>query len=107
MAKSWSEVKEALKDIYPGMSKAVFSMGKNPTYYGIRLTRRAEILADITVSQLENRKNPCRLYLRVNRDLYKTILGRLDGRSVQEYLLDLVEKDVSQTRSAGGERESA
>ena len=35
MAKAWKEVKEALQEKYPGMAKAVFSMGKNPKYYGV------------------------------------------------------------------------
>lgn len=101
MAKSWNEVKEALKDIYPGMSKSVYSMGKNPQYYGVELTERAKMISCEIEPRLEHRKNPCRLYLRVGKDLYKSILGKLDGRSIQEYLLDLVERDVSQTKSAG------
>ena len=101
MAKAWSEVKEALKEIYPGMSKAVYSMGKNPAYYGVEHTDRVKKICCEIEPKRENRKNPCRLSLRVDRDLYKVILNRLDGRSVQEYLLDLVQRDVSQTRNAG------
>lgn len=100
MAKAWSEVKEALKDIYPGMSKAVYSMGKNPQYYGVELTERAKMISELHVPRLENRKNPCRLTVRVAKDLYKAVLARLNGRSMQEYLLDLVQKDVSQTKNA-------
>lgn len=100
MAKAWSEVKEALKDIYPGMSKSVYCMGKNPQYYGVEHTDRVKRICCEVEPRRENRKNPCRLYLRVGKDLYRAIMSRLDGRSVQEYLLDLVEKDVSRTKSA-------
>lgn len=100
MAKAWSEVKEALKDIYPGMSKSVYFMGKNPQYYGVEHTDRVKRICCEVEPRRENRKNPCRLYLRVGKDLYRAIMSRLDGRSVQEYLLDLVEKDVSRTKSA-------
>lgn len=100
MAKVWNEVKEALKDIYPGMSKSVYSMGKNPQYYGVELTERAKMISREIEPRLEHRKNPCRLYLRVDKDLYKAVLSRLDGRSIQEYLMSLVKEDVKQTKSA-------
>lgn len=100
MAKAWKEVQEILREIYPGMSKAVFSMGKNPQYYGVEHTERVKRICGEVEPKRENRKNPCRLYLRVNKELYKAVLGRLDGRSIQEYLLDLVEKDVSRTKNA-------
>ena len=97
MSKRWNEVKEALQEIYPGMTKSVFSMGKNPAYYGVELVERAKRLADVIEPKRENRTNPCRLYLRVGKDMYRAILGRLNGRSFQEYLLDLVADDLKNT----------
>ena len=32
---------ERMKDLYPGMSQAVYSMARNPEKYGIRLTPEA------------------------------------------------------------------
>jgi len=94
MAKPWKEVKEQLQEIYPGMSKAVFSIGKNPAYYGVEHVDRVKRLTEEIEPKRENRKNPCRLYLRVGKEMYKAILRRLNGRSFQEYLMDLVAEDL-------------
>ena len=102
MSRPWKEVKEQLQDIYPGMSKSVFCMGKNPKYYGVELVERAKRLADAVQPRRENRKNPCEMKLRVSREMYKQVLNRLDGRSFQEYLFDLVEEDIRRQKSDGG-----
>lgn len=95
MSKKWVEVQRDLKEIYPGMTKAVFSMGKNPAYYGVEHVDRVKRIADEIEPRKENRKNPLRMYLRVNAEVYKRILPRLNGRSIQEYLHDLVLADLS------------
>lgn len=99
MAKPWKEVKDALQEKYPGMTKAVFSMGKNPQYYGVEHVEYVKRVVAEIEPRRENRKNPCRLYLRVAKETYKAILSRLNGRSFQEYLLDLVAADL-QKKSA-------
>lgn len=100
--KTWAEVKEVLREKYPGMTKAVFCMGKNPAYYGVTHTDYVKQIAQEIQPRVEHRKNPCRLYLRVNKEIYKALLGLLDGRSVQEYLLDLVEQDLQRRKSGSG-----
>ena len=38
---------ERMKDLYPGMSQAVYSMARNPEKYGVRLTPEARYLAGL------------------------------------------------------------
>lgn len=97
MAKKWNEVKEQLQEIYPGMTKAVFCMGKNPAYYGVELTHRAKEITDAIEHPRENRKNPFKMSLRVTREMFESVKKKLDGRSFQEYLYDLVAADLANT----------
>ena len=97
MSKTWKEVKEQLQEKYPGMTKAVFSMGKNPQYYGVEHVEYVKRIAAEVEPRRENRKNPCEMKLRVSKEMYKQVLSRLNGRSFQEYLFDLVADDLKST----------
>ena len=54
-----------LKEIYPGMSKSVFSMGKKPEYYGVQLTDLAQEIAGMRSRKKDLRRKPYRITLRL------------------------------------------
>ena len=87
---------EKLKKKHPGMSKAVFSMTRKPDYYGIDLTQAARKEAGKKPKVEEHREKPCRLYLRLDTTDFKAVSGRLNGRTKQEYLEDLVRRDLKE-----------
>lgn len=90
------EVIEKLKKKHPGMSRAIFSMTRKPDYYGIDLTQAARKEAGKKPKVEEHREKPCRLYLRLDTTDFKALSGRLNGRTKQEYLEDLVRKDLKE-----------
>lgn len=80
---------ERMKDLYPGMSQAVYSMARNPEKYGVRLTPEARYLAGLpSTKEIENRAKKNRLVCRVSDRTWTQLQEKLKGRSVQ----DLVEK---------------
>lgn len=81
---------ERMKDLYPGMSQAVYSMARNPEKYGVRLTPEARYLAGLpSTREIEkNRAKRNRLVCRVSDRTWTQLQEKLKGRSVQ----DLVEK---------------
>lgn len=81
---------ERMKDLYPGMSQAVYSMARNPEKYGVRLTPEARYLAGLpSTREIEkNRAKKNRLVCRVSDRTWTQLQEKLKGRSVQ----DLVEK---------------
>lgn len=52
-----------LKETYPGMSKSVLSMGKNPSRYGVELTPYAK--ARIGLRKIDRRSKPYRVTFRM------------------------------------------
>lgn len=81
---------ERMKDLYPGMSQAVYSMARNPEKYGVRLTPEARYLAGLpSTREIEkNRAKKNRLVCRVSDRTWTQLQEKLKGHSVQ----DLVEK---------------
>ena len=92
-------VLEKLKKRHPGMSKAIFSMTRKPDYYGIDLTQAARKEAGKKPKVEEHREKPCRLYLRLDTTDFRALTGRLNGRTKQEYLEDLVRNDLKEARA--------
>ena len=87
-------VLENLQKQFPGMSKPIFSLTRNPDKYGVDLTQRARKIAGKKPKVEEHRNRPCRLYLRLTTREYRRLSERLNGRSKQEYLLELVRKEL-------------
>ena len=85
---------ETLKKKHPGMSKYIFSMTRKPDYYGIDLTQSARKLSGKKPKVEEHREKPCRLYLRLDTRLYRRLTERLNGRTKQDCLYELVIKDL-------------
>ena len=86
------DVIERLQKKHPGMSKAIFSMTRKPDYYGIDLTQSARKEAGKKPKIQEHREKPCRLYLRLDTKQFRALSERLNGRTKQEYLEELVTK---------------
>ncbi len=89
---------ETLQKKHPGMSRYIFSMTRKPDYYGIDLTQTARKLAGKKPKVEEHREKPCRLYLRLDTRLFKRLTERLNGMSKQEYLENLVMRDLKEAR---------
>lgn len=87
---------EKLQKKHPGMSKAIFSMTQKPDYYGIDLTQSARKEAGKKPKVEEHREKPCRLYLRLDTRQMRRLSERLNGRTRQEYLEDLVRRDLEE-----------
>lgn len=87
---------DTLKKKHPGMSRYIFSMTRKPDYYGIDLTQTARKLAGKKPKVEEHREKPCRLYLRLDTRLFKRLTERLNGMSKQEYLENLVMRDLKE-----------
>jgi hypothetical protein len=88
------EIIETLKKRHPGMTRQIFSMTRKPDYYGIDLTQTARKLSGKKPKVEEHREKPCRLYLRLDTRQFKRLTERLNGRSRQEYLEELVMRDL-------------
>ena len=88
------EMIKRLQKKHPGMSRFIFSMTRKPDYYGIDLTQTARKLSGKKPKVEEHREKPCRLYLRLDTMQFKRLTERLNGRSRQEYLEELVMRDL-------------
>lgn len=79
---------ERMKDLYPGMSQAVYSMARNPEKYGVRLTPEARYLAGLpSTKEIEkNRAKKNRIVCRVDDRMMATINRRRGDMSVQEFV---------------------
>ena len=86
------DVIERLQKKHPGMSKSIYSMTRKPDYYGIDLTQSARKEAGKKPKTQEHREKPCRLYLRLDTKQFRALSERLNGRTKQEYLEELVTK---------------
>ena len=86
------DVIERLQKKHPGMSKAIFSMTRKPEYYGIDLIQSVRKEVGKKPKVIEHRKKPCRLYLRLDTTQFRALSERLNGRTKQEYLEELVTK---------------
>lgn len=93
------EIIETLKKRHPGMTRQIFSMTRKPDYYGIDLTPSARKLSGKKPKVEEHREKPCRLYLRLDTRQFERLTGRLNGRTVQDYLEDLVRRDLKEARA--------
>lgn len=90
------DVIERLQKKHPGMSKAIFSMTRKPDYYGIDLTQSARKEAGKKPKVEEHREKPCRLYLRLDTTQFRALSERLNGRTKQEWLEELVTKALQE-----------
>lgn len=83
---------ERMKDLYPGMSQAVYSMARNPEKYGVRLTPEARYLAGLpSTREIEkNRAKKNRLVCRVSDRTWAALQEKRKGGSIQE----MVEKAI-------------
>lgn len=90
------DVIERLQKKHPGMSKAIFSMTRRPDYYGIDLTQAARKEAGKKPKVIEHREKPCRLYLRLDTKQMRALSERLNGRTKQEWLEELVTKALQE-----------
>ena len=79
---------ERMKDLYPGMSQAVYSMARNPEKYGVRLTPEARFLAGLpSTKEIEkNRAKRNRLVCRVDDRMMAAINRRRGDMSIQEFV---------------------
>lgn len=79
---------ERMKDLYPGMSQAVYSMARNPEKYGVRLTPEARALAGLpSTKEIEkNRAKRNRLVCRVGDRVYASLASKKGDRSWQEFI---------------------
>ena len=79
---------ERMKDLYPGMSQAVYSMARNPEKYGIRLTPEARYLAGLpSTKEIEiYRAKRNRLVCRVDDRTLAAINRRRGDMSVQAFV---------------------
>lgn len=79
---------ERMKDIYPGMSQAVYSMARNPEKYGVRLTPEARYLAGLpSTKEIEkNRAKKNKLLCRVDDRTMAAINRRRGEMSVQAFV---------------------
>lgn len=79
---------ERMKDMYPGMSQAVYSMARNTEKYGVRLTPEARFLAGLpSTREIEkNRAKKNRLVCRVDDRTLTAINRRRGDMSVQEFV---------------------
>ena len=88
------EMIKKLQKKHPGMSRYIFSMTRKPDYYGIDLTQAARKLAGKKPKKEEHRERPFRLYLRLSAKENRALTELLNGRTKQEYLHDLVIKEL-------------
>ena len=93
------DVLESLQKQYPGMSKALFSITRSPDRYGVDLTQKARKIAGKKPKVEEHRSKPCRLYLRLDTRLFRRVTEHLNGRTFQEYLEELVRKDLKEKQN--------
>ena len=78
---------ERMKDLYPGMSQAVYSMARNPEKYGVRLTPAARYLAGLpSTREIENRAKKNQLLCRVDDRTMAAINRRRGDMSIQEFV---------------------
>lgn len=79
---------ERMKDLYPGMSQAVYSMARNPEKYGVRLTPEARALAGLpSTKEIEkNRAKKNRLVCRVDDRMMAAVNRRRGDMSIQEFV---------------------
>ena len=79
---------ERMKDLYPGMSQAVYSMARNPEKYGIRLTPEARYLAGLpSTREIEkNRAKKNRLVCRVDDRTMAAVNRHRGDMSVQAFV---------------------
>lgn len=79
---------ERMKDLYPGMSQAVYSMARNPEKYGVRLTPEARYLAGLpSTREIEkNRAKKNRLVCRVDDRMMAAVNQRRGDMSIQEFV---------------------
>lgn len=87
---------EKLQKRHPGMRKSIFSMTRKPDYYGIDLTQAARKEAGKKPKVEEHREKPCRLYVRLGTRDFRRLSERLNGRTKQEYIEDLILKDLKE-----------
>ena len=79
---------ERMKDLYPGMSQAVYSMARNPEKYGVRLTPEARALAGLpSTKEIEkNRAKKNKLLCRVDDRMMAAVNRRRGDMSIQEFV---------------------
>lgn len=79
---------ERMKDLYPGMSQAVYSMARNPEKYGVRLTPEARYLAGLpSTREIEkNRAKKNKLLCRVDDRTLAAINRRRGDMSIQAFV---------------------
>lgn len=79
---------ERMKDLYPGMSQAVYSMARNPEKYGVRLTPEARALAGLpSTKEIEkNRAKKNKLLCRVDDRTMAAVNRRRGDMSVQAFV---------------------
>lgn len=85
---------EFMKSHFKGISKSIISMTNNPDYYGIDFTQTARKIAGKKPKVTEHRAKPCRLYARLTTTDFRRLQDRLNGRSVQDYIEQLIKEDL-------------
>lgn len=79
---------QILKHKYPGMSKSVYSMAKNPDRYGVELTNIAKRL--VGVIKADKRRKPCRITFRLTQEDFEQFELARGGDSRQDYCESMV-----------------
>lgn len=87
---------EKLKQKHPGMTKTIFCMTRKPDYYGIDLTQAARKEAGKKPKRIEYREKPCRLYVRLSCRQFERLTARLNGRTRQEFIEELILKALKE-----------
>lgn len=84
------EAVEILKQRYPGMSKSVYSMGKNPDRYGVELTKDVLQILGVRKHKLDRRRKPHRIMCRLNDDDFEQFELARGGEARQDFLESIV-----------------
>lgn len=82
-----------LKPTYPGMSKSVLSMGRNPDRYGVELTNEAMCILGLRSRKSDKRSKPCRITFRLTESDFNLFeLAR--GESTRQDFCEMLIKEA-------------
>lgn len=85
-----TEAVAVLKETYPGMSKSVLSMGRNPIRYGVELTPDAKRMIGLT--REDRRRKPFRLTVRLSAAEFEQFELARGCDTRQDFLSEIVKQ---------------
>lgn len=84
------EAVELLKPRYPGMSKSVFSMGRNPARYGVELVNDAKLLCGLRSRKIDKRRKPYRITFRLTESEFEQFELARGADTRQDFCSEIV-----------------